>query len=371
MADKNGCFVFNDLRFHSILQFFPITRTIEAVIQSPILNFQKDKLITGVELVDDKLLYWTDDFNEPGQINIERSKAGGYPGHEVAGDEYGLKVGKRYYGIGQIKVAAARDVFRRFPTEFQKYKAMTADEIYFGKPYSDLVNTDKLKQYVNDLKVKMYTENDAEYIAALINIEIRKNGRRIINSIKETMTRIKGGYASLLLMEDDNRLFAFRDPDGIRPLYIASITIADKKCVVFSSETCTFDIIKRYNEAKYGDINLEYREVCPGEIIAAHQDGSFETDYMFPKGKCNIGCVFETIYFSRPDSYQWNHSFQVLRERMGTELFIEAAVDADIVTSVPKGGIPSAVGYAKASKIPYAITVLEEPSIIKLLMTID
>jgi len=72
-------FVFNDLRFHSILQFYPITRTIEAVIQGPVLNFQKDKLITGVELVDDKLLYWTDDFNEPGQINIERSKAGGYP----------------------------------------------------------------------------------------------------------------------------------------------------------------------------------------------------------------------------------------------------------------------------------------------------
>jgi len=59
----------------------------------------------------------------------QESKAGGYPGYEVAGDEYGLTVGKRYYGVGQIKVSAAKDVFRRFPDEFAKYKGMTADEI--------------------------------------------------------------------------------------------------------------------------------------------------------------------------------------------------------------------------------------------------
>lgn len=229
----------------------------------------------------------------------------------------------------------------------------------------DLINTHELSQYISSLKVKMYTENDAEYIASLINIEIRKNGRRIINSIKETMSRIKGGYACLLLMEDDNRLFAFRDPTGIRPLYIAEFTIIDKKCIVFSSETCTFDIIKRYNEAKYGknNITLTYREVLPGEIIAAHQDGTLDRDYFLPNNILNAGCIFETIYFSRPDSCQFNHTFQVLRERMGEELFKESPVDADIVTSVPKGGIPSAVGYAKASKIPYAITILEEPTI--------
>lgn len=227
----------------------------------------------------------------------------------------------------------------------------------------DLVNVNALIDHVSEANVKVYTRNDAEIMAALINIQIRNQGKHVFQAIKETMKHIKGGYAALLLMEDDGRLFAFRDPWGIRPLHVGEFTINGRKCVAFSSETCAFDIIQRYNDAKYTDSNvsLNHREVRPGEIIAADANSYLESALFCEPALNKIGCVFESIYFSRPDSRQRGESFQVLRERMGMELYKESPVDADLVTAVPKGGIPSAVGFAKASNIPYDIAILEEP----------
>ncbi|MBU2514996.1 amidophosphoribosyltransferase [bacterium] len=228
----------------------------------------------------------------------------------------------------------------------------------------DLVNVDALIKHINSFDVKVYTRNDAEMMAALINIQIQKNGKRVFQAIKETMNQIKGGYAALMLMEDDDRLFAFRDPWGIRPLHVGEFKINGIKCVAFASETCAFDIIQRYNLARYpdNDISLTHREVKPGEIIAADANSYIESSLFFEPALNKVGCVFESIYFSRPDSRQRGESFQVLRERMGMELFKESPVEADMVTAVPKGGIPSAVGYAKASKLPYTVAILEEPT---------
>lgn len=228
----------------------------------------------------------------------------------------------------------------------------------------DLINVDALIDHVNKWEVKVYTKNDAELIVALINIQIRKNGKKVFQAIAETMKKIRGGYAALLMMEDDGRMFAFRDPWGIRPLHIGEFVINDHKCVAIASETCAFDIIQRYNNAKYPDhdISFVHREIGPGEIIAADQQSAIESELFKDSMTERIGCVFESIYFSRPDSQQRGESFQVLRERMGIQLFSESPVDADLVTSVPKGGIPSAVGFAKASSLPYSIAILEEPT---------
>ena len=228
----------------------------------------------------------------------------------------------------------------------------------------DLINVDKLINYINSLNVKVYTRNDAEIMANLINIQIRQNGKKVFQAIKETMRQIQGGYAALFIMEDDNRVFAFRDPWGIRPLHIGEFIINGQKCVAFASETCAFDIIQRFNLAKYPENKISYthREVLPGEIIAADMSSHLESSVFNDPPLDKIGCVFENIYFSRPDSQQRGESFQVLREKMGIELFKESPVNADMVTSVPKGGIPSAVGYAKASKLPYSISILEEPT---------
>ncbi len=228
----------------------------------------------------------------------------------------------------------------------------------------DIINVDELLEFVNSQNVKVYTKNDAELIAALINIERRQNDREMFQSIHHAMSRVKGGFAGLVMSEDENKVYAFRDPWGIRPLHLCEFNIGGKKSVAVASETCAFDIIQRYNLSKFPDvaISAEYREVQPGEILSFDAQGKIENAFFQEPPSKNIGCVFEAIYFARPDSSLRGESFQVIRERMGVELFKEKQIDADLVTSVPKGGIPAAVGYAKASGLPYSIAILEEPS---------
>jgi len=221
----------------------------------------------------------------------------------------------------------------------------------------DIINIEELRQHVNEMNVKVYTANDAEMMAALINIQLRKLGKKVFQSIKESIKQLQGGYAALVIMEDDSRIFAFRDPWGIRPLHMGEFVINGQKCVAFASETCSFDVIQRYNQARYPDhtISFKHREVLPGEVVAADADATVESSLFRDPPADRIGCVFESIYFSRPDSRQRGESFQVLRERMGMELHRESPIDADMVTSVPKGGIPAAVGFAKASRLPYSM----------------
>lgn len=286
-------------------------------------------------------------------------------------------------GIGRVSTVLTRDAMSKFTgtafighTRYSTRNAATSDrEIHphwaqsmRGKmaivSNGDLTNVEQLKKQIGQMDVKVYTANDAEMIAALINIQIRKNGKKIFYAINETMRELKGGYAALVMMEDDDRLFAFRDPWGIRPLHIAEFVLNGKKCVALASETCAFDIIQRYNYAKFPkhSVSFTHREVLPGEIIAVDTESVIETAFFQEKPTPKIGCVFESIYFSRPDSKQRGESFQVLRERMGIQLFKESPVEADMVTSVPKGGIPSAVGFARAAELPYCIAILEEPT---------
>lgn len=220
---------------------------------------------------------------------------------------------------------------------------------------------DKLKQY----QVKTYSKNDAEILAALINIQLQKEGKNIFQSIHHTMNMVQGGYAGLLIREDDNRLYAFRDPWGIRPLHVGEFIINGQKCVAVASETCAFDIIQRFNYAHYNEYNISYKywSVNPGEIISIDSNSDVERHPLYEKPIEKVGCVFESIYFSRPDSIQKGDTFQAIRERMGMELFNEAPVEADMVTAVPKGGIPAAIGFSKASGIPFGVTILEEPTI--------
>ena len=238
----------------------------------------------------------------------------------------------------------------------------------------DMLNVTEQKEFLDRFKIRTYTTNDAEILAAVVNYHIRFKNRDVMTAVKKAMLNIKGGYAGLILLEEDDRLVGFRDPWGIRPLHIAEFEIQGQKGVAFASETCAFDILQRYCSIRYQDDQLtfdgqpsgeqmvfKYREVLPGEIIAVNPDCSIESVQYHSTPSKSIGCVFESIYFSRPDSLQRGESFQVLRERIGKQLFEESPVEADIVTAVPKGGIPSAVGFARASGIPYSVVILEEP----------
>lgn len=228
----------------------------------------------------------------------------------------------------------------------------------------DLLNVDELLEYIGKRKVKVYTKNDAEIIAALINIQIRLRGMDMMEAITEVMRLVKGGYAGIVMTEDDPNIYAFRDPWGIRPLHYAEFELNGQVCRAVSSETCAFDLIQRYDVVKYADATGQFdaREVGPGEIISFSKQGTPTNKFYNTRFPEQIGCVFEAIYFSRPDSLQRGITYQTLREKMGMQLFQEAGVDADLVTAVPKGGIPSAVGYAKAANMPYSVAILEEPS---------
>jgi amidophosphoribosyltransferase len=228
----------------------------------------------------------------------------------------------------------------------------------------DLTNIDELLEIIKKDSVKIYTTNDAELIAAIINIQIRIYRKSFFEAVKYLMSVARGGYAALVLKEDDEHLYAFRDPWGIRPLHLADFTMNGRQCVGIGSETCSFDIIQRLNQALYlEDLKPHnHREVLPGEIISVDANCKIETDRYDKAAGNRIGCVFESIYFSRPDSTIRGATFQKIREQMGIQLFNESPVEADLVTAVPKGGIPSAVGYSKASGLPYEIAILEEPS---------
>tara|TARA_Y100000590_G_scaffold27713_1_gene31054 strand:- start:5347 stop:6780 length:1434 start_codon:yes stop_codon:yes gene_type:complete len=173
------------------------------------------------------------------------------------------------------------------------------------------------------------TTSDTETIVQLI---AKSKRSKMIDKIIDALFKIQGGYALTILTK--NELFGIRDPYGIRPLVIGKLN----KSFVLASETCALDIIG----AKL------VREVENGEIVLINEKGikSFKP---FPKIK-ERPCIFEYIYFSRPDSLVKNTSFYEYRKRLGSQLAKESRIESDLVIPVPDSGVPAAIGYAEEVK---------------------
>ncbi|MCL2324661.1 MAG: amidophosphoribosyltransferase [Actinomycetia bacterium] len=202
----------------------------------------------------------------------------------------------------------------------------------------NLVNTTALQEGLQARHMRLQSTTDSEAIAALIG-SITQRTHHIREAIVETMTRVQGGYAVVLITE--MALYAFRDPLGIRPLCLGEFP--DGRGWVVASETCALDIV--------GARLL--RDVEPGEVIKISADG-VETFAGAPKqARRSALCVFEYVYFARPDSILQGSSVYESRFRMGETLAVEFPVEADAVMSVPDSGTPAAVGYAHASGIPF------------------
>src|SRR3954471_6476580 len=146
-----------------------------------------------------------------------------------------------------------------------------------------------------------------------------------------------------------DRIFAVRDPRGFRPLSMGVIKASEslrKDAVVFASESTAFDLI-----------GADYqRDVKPGELIVVEAEG-VRSRFYAPAQKMSA-CVFEHVYFSRPDSVVFGRSVATSREMMGRQLAKESPVDADIVVAVPDSGVPAAVGYASESGIPFRTALI-------------
>jgi amidophosphoribosyltransferase len=173
------------------------------------------------------------------------------------------------------------------------------------------------------------TTSDTETIVQLI---AKSKRSKIVDKIIDSLFKIQGGYALTILTEE--KLIGIRDPFGIRPLIIGKLNDS----YILASETCALDIIG----AKFT------REVENGEIIVITENG-LESIKPFPKIKMRP-CIFEYIYFSRPDSIVNNVSVYEYRKRFGAELAKETHVESDLIVPVPDSGIPASIGYAEKVK---------------------
>ncbi|HHX60846.1 MAG TPA: amidophosphoribosyltransferase [Epulopiscium sp.] len=228
----------------------------------------------------------------------------------------------RYAKTGEDKPYNAQPLFAKFK---HGHMALAHN--------GSLVNSESVKEMLEDTGVIFQTTIDTE---SILNLLARNYKRGIEAAIKNTMSLIKGAYAIVLTTED--KLIGIRDPHGLRPLCLGKT----KDGYALASESCALDTI-----------GADYlRDVEPGEIIIIDQEGlkSIPSTSWCPKSLC----IFELVYFARPDSKLDKVGVYKFRKEAGRELAKMGKIEADVVIPVPDSGIPSAVGFAEESGIPYA-----------------
>jgi amidophosphoribosyltransferase len=174
----------------------------------------------------------------------------------------------------------------------------------------------------------------------IVHLVARSAARNLPGAVADALNQVEGAYSLLLLTREE--LYAIRDPRGFRPLILGRIDGA----WVAGSETCAFDLI----DAEY------VREVEPGEMVRISRSGI--ESIRFAPEKQHQYCIFEHVYFSRPDSVVFGRPVNQSREQLGRLLAREHPVEADIVTPVPDSGVPAAVGYAAESGIPFRMGLI-------------
>ncbi len=179
--------------------------------------------------------------------------------------------------------------------------------------------------------------SDTETILQLV---ARSDADRTLNRLVDALMQVSGAWALVVLT--NKKLIGARDPYGIRPLVLGELDGAK----ILASETCALDIIG----AKF------IREIEPGEVIVITEDGE-ESIKPFPNARARP-CIFEYIYFSRPDSMLDGKSVYECRKSFGKNLAKECPSDADIIVPVPDSGVPAALGYSEESKIPFELSII-------------
>jgi amidophosphoribosyltransferase len=179
--------------------------------------------------------------------------------------------------------------------------------------------------------------SDTEVILHLV---AHSRERTLSGALREALLMLEGAFSLVFLAE--NRIIVARDPHGFRPLAFGQMELSGGHiCYVFASETCAFDLIG----ATY------MNDVEPGEMVIIGPEGMTRERYAPARNRAQ--CVFEQVYFSRPDSIVFGRSVQQSREQMGRLLAAEHPAVADVVVPVPDSGVAAAVGFAEASNIPF------------------
>lgn len=261
--------------------------------------------------------------------------------------------------------------------ESQPHLSTIGDVIVALAHNGTLVNTDELRRQLIELGVHFNSGSDSEVAVKLIGYFTQET-HHLREGIRKAMELIRGGYAMTLINEE--ALYAFRDPHGIRPLVLGRLTsdegvaaadaaaaaaampsdaasaedlvgdevLASAAGWVVTSETCALDII-----------GAEYvRDIRPGEILRISAEG-LVSEQGVPAAEKTAHCIFEQVYFARPDSIVDGKSIYACRYDMGRKLALECPVEADMVIGTPDSGLPSAEGYAFESGIPYGTGLIK------------
>ena len=267
-----------------------------------------------------------------GIVSSDSKRLYSHKGMGLVADVFSEEVIKRLPGssaIGHVRYSTAGESHLKNAQPFVvEYSRGSIAVAHNGNLVNALLLRAEFEAHGSIFQSSMDTETIVHLIASC-----RENGltQRIIYSLG----RLRGSYSLLFLTEE--AMVAARDPNGFRPLMLGRL----KGSWVVASETCAFDLI----EAEF------VREIAPGEVVVIDRDG-LKSHRPFPPAPYTP-CIFEFIYFARPDSSIFGANVYAVRKRLGAELAKEHGVQADVVIPVPDSGLPSAIGYAEAAGIPF------------------
>ncbi|MEM1381878.1 MAG: amidophosphoribosyltransferase [Pseudomonadota bacterium] len=240
----------------------------------------------------------------------------------------------RYSTAGSKGHTAIRDV-QPFFGEFSMGGAAIAHN-------GNITNADALRRELIDRGSIFQSSSDSECI---IHLMARSLQRDIPERMKDALRRVEGAFSVVAMTR--TKLIGVRDPLGVRPLVLGRIGPEGSNAWALSSETCALDII-----------GAEFvREIEPGEMVVITAETGVQSYFPFEKRSSRF-CIFEHVYFSRPDSIQGGRSVYETRRQIGVELAREAPQDADLVCPVPDSGTPAAIGFSQQSGIPYAMGII-------------
>lgn len=206
----------------------------------------------------------------------------------------------------------------------------------------NIVNAKQLRDEMITNGAIFQGSNDTE---VLLHMLAQRPGNNFIQSLKKSLCHLEGAFSMVFMTNE--KLIAVRDPYGFRPLVLGErVDEEGNVSKVIASETCAFDLIG----AKY------IREIEPGEIFWMDKDGEHSETFKTSQRKAK--CVFEQVYFSRPDSVVFGSNVYQARKNMGRWLAKETSVEADLVIPVPDSGVPAAIGFSQLSGLPFELGII-------------
>lgn len=272
-----------------------------------------------------------------GIVSSDEKEVRQYKGMGLVSDVFNdenIKTLKGHMAIGHVRYSTTGSSVLK---NAQPFVVEYANESLAVGHNGNLVNALELRRELEKEGAIFQTTMDSEIILHLI---ARSRKRNFQDKLVDALSRVRGAFSLVLLTRD--QIIGVRDPNGFRPLCLGQVDGA----WVIASETCALDLI----QARY------VREIEPGEVVFINKSGIHSVS-PFHKVKHSF-CIFEYIYFARPDSNIFGHSVYAARKKLGRKLFEEEPADADMVVPIPDSGTCAALGYAEISSLPFEMGII-------------